>query len=344
MNDKKKWGKGKKIGVITSSSLGGLILIGIFIMYGPISYFRDLWITSAMTTMNHQYLATMLYSKKTIDKVMNKNNVISLEDISNLDEINIYDGKFNGIYESEYDKEVLIKDKDNDLYKIIEIKGKLYKGFVVAIYDPSRVRLALTPKLGVYGEQLDKIIEKSNGLLGINAGGFHDPEHSKGETPDGVIINDGKIAWGKTFNGIRNFIGLTYDNKLFLGRVTKEEALNKNVRDAIEFSPYLIINGKPAIVNGNGGWGIASRTGIGQRKDGIILFLVIDGRKPGHSIGAGMGDMIEIFQRYGAYNAANLDGGASSALVVNGVVTNKPTNSTANGLKGLPNAFIVTKE
>ena len=99
------------------------------------------------------------------------------------------------------------------------------------------------------------------------------------------------------------------------------------IRDGVTFGPFLIVNGKASKVLGNGGWGTAPRTAIGQRKDGIVLFLVIDGRtvsKPG----ADMNDLIEIMQNYGAYNAANLDGGTSSAMVVNGEIINDPIDSS----------------
>ena len=42
------------------------IFCGVFLLYGPWHGFRDFWITTAMTTMNHQYLATWIYSDKRI--------------------------------------------------------------------------------------------------------------------------------------------------------------------------------------------------------------------------------------------------------------------------------------
>ena len=47
------------LGIIGVSSLG-------FIFYGPFNFFRDWWITTAMTRMTHQYLATWLYNDDTI--------------------------------------------------------------------------------------------------------------------------------------------------------------------------------------------------------------------------------------------------------------------------------------
>ena len=78
-------------------------------------------------------------------------------------------------------------------------------------------------------------------------------------------------------------------------------------------------------VHGDGGWDTAPRSVIAQRKDRVVLFLIIEGRFPGYSVGASMNDVIEILQRYKAYNAANLDGGASSTMSVEGELWNRPS-------------------
>lgn len=135
-------------------------------------------------------------------------------------------------------------------------------------------------------------------------------------------------------------VGFTNDNKLVLGKFSKSEALNMGIRDAVEFGPFLIINGEASKVLGNGGWGIAPRTAIGQRQDGIVLFLVINGRIP-TSIGADMNDLIEIMQKYGAYNAANMDGGSSTELVINNKIINKPVAGGRDGLRDMPTFWIV---
>lgn len=112
------------------------------------------------------------------------------------------------------------------------------------------------------------------------------------------------------------------------------------IRDAVEFGPFLIVNGKSSFVKGNGGWGIAPRTAIGQRKDGIVLFLIINGRIPS-SIGADMSDLTEVMENYGAVNAANMDGGSSTELVINHKIINKPVAAGKNGLRDLPTFWIV---
>ena len=136
------------------------------------------------------------------------------------------------------------------------------------------------------------------------------------------------------------FIGFDNQNRLILGKMSKEKALSMNFRDAIEFGPFLIVNGKRSFIKGNGGWGVAPRSVIGQREDGIVLFLVINGRIP-TSIGADMNDLCDIMENYGAINAANLDGGASSELVINHKIVNKPVAGGKDGLRYLPTFWVV---
>ena len=69
-------------------------------------------------------------------------------------------------------------------------------------------------------------------------------------------------------------------------------------------------------------WGKAPRVVIAQRKDGIILFLVVDGEN--YINGASLGDLVDTLEKYGAYNAANLDGGQSSTLIINNELYNNP--------------------
>ena len=102
-----------------------------------------------------------------------------------------------------------------------------------------------------------------------------------------------------------------------------------------------MVNGKAAEIKGNGGWGIAPRTILAQRKDGIVLFIVIDGRQPGYSLGIDMNEAIRILKRYKVHNAVNMDGGASSSLVVNGETYSKPCGYSATGERLVPNGWIL---
>ena len=64
--------------------------------------------------------------------------------------------------------------------------------------------------------------------------------------------------------------------------------------EGITFGPPLIVDGKKMITEGDGGWGVGPRTAYRSKKDGTVLFLVIDGRQPGYSLGATLRDVQDI--------------------------------------------------
>ncbi len=339
----KKWKKVLMV-VLILAALG--ISTGGTLLYGPYAGFREWLITTAMTTMTHQYFATWFYDEETIKDVLDRNKVQESNEITDTDVIVINQTPEEQVqYANEYERAVLEKDPGNDDYKIIEIEGKGYSGYLAVIYDPSKVKTVYTKKLGKSGQYLTQMAKDNDALIAINGGGFEDPNfNSNGANPLGITISDGEVITSKSYKGSGGLIGFTEDDKLVLGKMTVKQAKEMKIRDAVTFGPFLIVNGKPSSVLGNGGWGTAPRTVIGQRQDGIVLFLVIDGRrvtKPG----ADMNDLIEIMQNYGAYNAANLDGGTSSVMAVNGEIINDPIDSSgAHRTRYISTGFILTKE
>ena len=339
--EKKKMSLKRKIIIGFSSFFVVLISSGLFLLYGPWDGFRDLLITTAMTTMNHKYLATWFYSDKTINEVLTKNGVIEVNEITDTNLIK-FKKYTTTIYKNEYEKELLTKDEGNDLYKLINLSGPGYQGFLVAIYQPSRVKIATSKYLNQRGESILTVSKRENAIIAMNAGGFYDPDwNSNGAVPHGTVIKDGRVVSDYADANVGGgFIGFTKDNVLALGRMSKEQALAAGYRDAIEFGPYLIVNGKRSFVKGNGGWGIAPRSAIGQRQDGIVLFVVINGRLAS-SIGVDLVELTDILYKYGAYNASNLDGGSSSELVTNNKIINTPVAGGENGLRDMSTFWIV---
>ena len=343
---KKHTGK-KVLLVLTILAIIGTATGGV-LLYGSYSGFRDWLITTAMTTMNHQYFATWFYDDDTIQEVLGQNRVEETNEITDTDVIVVVqddeqeEEKIE--YANEYERAVLEKDPDNEDYKIIEIKGKGYSGYLAVVYDPAKIKTIYSSKIGTSGQYLTKMAQDNEALVAINGGGFEDPNwSSNGANPLGITIANGEVITNKYYGSSGGLIGFTEDNKLVLGKMTVEQAQQMNIRDGVTFGPFLIINGKSSTVLGNGGWGTAPRTAIGQRKDGIVLFLVIDGRTVTRP-GADMNDLIEIMENYGAYNAANLDGGTSSAMVVDGELINDPVDgSGAHRTRYIATGFALTK-
>lgn len=352
---KKKMPIWKKIilTIVILATIGVITILTLF--YGPISTFRDWWITTAMTTMSHKYLAEWFFSEETINEVLDKNKIEETGKTTNTELIVIQnpEEKEETIeYQNEYEKQLLAPNLDKDEYniyaegedyRIIKISGKGYSGYLAAIYDPSKIKVATSKYIGTSGQYLTDISKENDAIIAINGGGFLDEDYKgDGSTPLGVVISEGKTIANNvnTVNG--GVIGFDNQNKLIVGKMSLSKALQLGIRDAVTFAPLLIVNGESAKITGNGGWGTAPRTAIGQRQDGIVLFLVLDGRRltmPGASIK----DLIEIMENYGAYNAANLDGGTSTAMTYNHKIINDPVDASGNHrTRHIATSFIFT--
>ena len=323
----KKHKKHKKIKKLTSLFiiLDILAIGGFVMMYGPWDYVRNLYVTTAMKTKDHQYFANIFYNDKTIENIINSNYFIEIKEDLVLDDI-VIDTSEKTSYKNKYDEEILTRDVGNKDYKVINLKVGLSKAYLIAIYDPTKVSLirAKNFNIGRYGEQVTAMCNRYNASVCINGGGFIDDTGTGSDIPLGYVIDDGEIVWPTngwdTERG--NLIGFNSDGKLLLlSESTGNEALKAGMIDGLEFGPFLIVNGKPLEIVGDP-WGKSPRVAIGQRKDGVVLFLVIDGEN--YIDGASLQDVIDVLTKYGAYNAANLDGGHSSSLSINGVLYNNP--------------------
>jgi len=133
-------------------------------------------------------------------------------------------------------------------------------------------------------------------------------------------------------------VGFDENNILHVGNISAVRALELNIKYATCFGPALIINGNPCNEKYLLGGGLNPRTAVGQKADGTVMLLVVNGRQI-DSIGASYDDLIDIFLKHGAVNAGNLDGGSSSFLIYN----NEYLNSSANifGERAVPNAVLV---
>ncbi len=337
-----------KLGIV-----GAIILA--FVLYGPFNGFRDWLVTVSLTSMSHQWIAEMLYSEDTIKQVLANNRVEEIKEDTDTNSVNTNaikeeekQEKENDeendekpkeiVYENEYEKQILCKDLDkdkyniyaeDDLYRIIRIKGSGYTGYLAVVYDPSKIRTLVTNQLGTMGQYLTDMSKENNAIISVNGGRFYDPQYKgNGSKPRGVTYSDGVCRAAYAYSKTGGIIGFNKDDVLVLSSTcTKESAEALNIRDCVTCGPFLIVNGKTSTVYGNGGWGTAPRTAIGQRKDGIVLLLVLDGRIIGRP-GATMDDLIEIMQNYGAYTAANLDGGTSTAMALNGKIINDPVDAS----------------
>ena len=230
--------------------------------------------------------------------------------------------------------------------QIIDIAEGTARGKLMIVSDPKRVILGTSDAyIKQPGLLLTDMVAKYDAVAGINAGGFRDDEGlSNGGTPSGIVISEGQLVFGDLY-GTYHMIGLDGDGILHVGSMSAQEALDQGILWGVSFITHdgvassLIINGE--VQYGNIVSGVNPRTAIGQRRDGAILLLVLDGRSI-NTIGATMEDVVSIMLEYGAVNAGNLDGGSSSVMVYEGEIINHCSSVT--GPRRIPNGFLVLKE
>lgn len=120
-----------------------------------------------------------------------------------------------------------------------------------------------------------------------------------------------------------------------------------DVHTAIGGSPVLLENGTIMITADEelldvNNAGREPRSAIGYTADGTAILLVVDGRAPEFSLGVSLQELAQIMKEIGAVEALNLDGGGSSALVVNDEVYSKP--SDAAGIRPVASALLVMQQ
>ncbi len=215
-------------------------------------------------------------------------------------------------------------DSHPDGIRIETVGGDTYTGYVMLIRDPSQVYLATSSETFSTdrpGKRITQAIEDEGAIAGINAGAFYDNGTTSsvvGSIPQGLTVAGGKVVWtsGETPVGAQTaFVGFTNEHKLIVSQgLTKDDVETMGIRDGCSFGPVLLMNGQINEAAYNGNSGLNPRTAIGQRADGAVIFVCIDGRQAS-SLGGTYADIIDVMVEFGAVNACNLDGGSSTVML-----------------------------
>ena len=215
-------------------------------------------------------------------------------------------------------------DNYPDGVRIERRSGDTYNAHIMIVRNPAQVYMGTSTEkfsTAIPGKRITEVMaENPDVIAAINAGAFNDdgPASSYvGSTPLGLVMSNGNCVWtsGKQ-PGLEGFAGFNEDNILVVSKtnLSQSEAENLKIRDGCCFGPVLIVNGEVNLEAYNNKSGFNPRTAIGQRADGAVIFVCIDGRQAG-SLGGTYADIINIMQEYGAVNACNMDGGSSSVMM-----------------------------
>ena len=327
---------------------------------GPSDHFRQIFITSLMESSAGPIAARMVLTDDQINEILASNTTIEFDQITDPALVSVMreeaEAAAAAAAQAGIEAETNL-DPDGDGIEIHEISGPMYHGMMMIVYDPSRVICATIDNYthSGAGMTLQQLIEKYGAVAGINGGQYEDESGlGIGGWPVGVVMSQGVLRadhvdeyyeTGTDENGDPIYqtrtslptVGFTQDDILVVGTFGGGYAESIGLRDAVSFGPALIVNGVAANYSGVGG-GLNPRTAIGQRADGAVLMLCIEGRRS-TSMGATMADLIDIMVEYGAVNAFNLDGGMSSSMVYNGEEI--VDNANIRGDRAIPTAWVV---
>ncbi len=309
--------------------LGFALGVVYMMSHGPSDSARDLFVLSLRETSAAGFVTEIFLSDEEISAIVEANR----EDVD-LDSVDT-----SLITIATKNDEELSPGEASDIVplEIVDVQGSTFNGKMMIVADPERVIVGVSNQLGAAGQLLVDMIDSYGGVGGVNAGGFDDPNGTgNGGIPLGIVIHEGKLLYGANTRAATAVID--YDGILHVGNMTGNEAMELNAEWAVSFGPVLVVNGEKCDGLSSG---LNPRTAIGQRADGAMLLLVINGRQVG-SMGATYEDVADVMLSFGAVNALNLDGGSSSSMIYEGEFLN--ISSSLVGQRGLPTGIIVLSE
>lgn len=336
--------RGFEVFIVTIAFIVLALLCVIFLLErGPSETAKNVFVKSVTETSAIGFLAELFLSEEEVDEIVSSGQMQEVEE-----------GTVN-------DTSLIDTSSVSDEIEIVEISGSTYKGYLMIIHDPSRVFLGTVEEFGetdgLTVADMISYYEDDLGISiagGVNAGNFVDEgSYAYTAQPLGLVLSSIGSYAGEiyTYNDYSTYhvCGLTEDDVLVMGNLTIDEIEEMNLRDCIytthDTGPFLIMDGESLIDevpdSATYGGGKNPRTAIGQREDGSILLLVVDGRQA-NSLGATFKDLCYIMQEYGAVNACAMDGGTSTQMVYDYEIINNPYSPS--GPRKCPTAWLVLGE
>lgn len=297
-------------------SLAALVLVMNLIFKGPSPTAQERLTMSLIEASATKWIPALFIGEERVAEITSAESGSSLtDDVTDTSQVIIQKDSAISTSSNEW-------DNYPDGIRIESYAGDTYNAHIMIVRDPSQVYMGISTEsfsTSIPGKRLNAVMEEENVLAGVNAGAFNDDgtaSSTVGSCPLGLVMSGGKCVWtsGKQ-PGLEGFAGFTNDDVLVVSttNLTKAQAEEMDIRDGCCFGPVLIMNGEVNMDAYNMNSGFNPRTAIGQRADGAVIFVCVDGRQAG-SIGGTYADVIDIMVEYGAVNACNMDGGSSSIM------------------------------
>ena len=298
-------------------AFSALCLVMNLVFNGPSPAARELLTMALIEASATKWVPALFIGEEAVAEIRAADGTALTEEMSSTDEIVINMGSSISAGSDEW-------ANFPDGIRIESYPGDTYNAHIMIVRDPSKVFMGISTEkfsTAIPGKRITEAMDENPDVIAaINAGAFFDDGTSGpavGSHPLGLVVAGGKTVWTTGSQpGLTGFAGFTNDNILVVSKknLTQAEAEAQGIRDGCCFGPVLIMNGEVNQEAYNTNSGLNPRTAIGQRKDGAVIFVCIDGRQAS-SMGGTYGDIIDIMVEYGAYNACNMDGGSSSVMM-----------------------------
>ena len=286
---------------------------------GPSDAARELLTMTLLEPSATKWIPGLFIGDEMVQQIKEGASYDLQEEVTNTDMVSI---NLNGAFSGESNE---FANYPDGVY-FEDYSGSTFNAHIMVVQDPSNVYMGTSTEkftTAIPGKRLNEVMAEADEsiIAAVNAGAFNDDGTANayvGSCPAGLVYAGGKMVWNagdppaETGGG---FVGFTNENILVVAKsMTEAKAAELGIRDGCEFGPPLIINGEVNMDAYNNASGLNPRTAIGQRSDGAVIFVCIDGRQAG-SPGGTYADVIDIMTEYGAVNACNLDGGSSSIMM-----------------------------
>ena len=341
----------------------------------PLSRLRDTFIETALGTMEHKWLATVLFPADIVEAVragleadrlsqagQNSSLWETAENPTERDffelfpEIDPADFRaFAPVATEELDKfyvnysgldevglDLRTRQGDQVLaidaangILVIRIREEFFRGVLILGKAPSRLSCAAAEDWGVSGQRAGEIAKANGGLVALTASGF-DAAGPEGAYQTGAAMCGG-TAYGEHLKPGYKRLELRSDDRLYV--VDAPGDFHPDCTDATEWTPALIVDGQIVVSKEDHYNARNPRCCLGQAKDGTVLMLCIEGRYF-DSLGATAPECAEILARYGAHQAMNLDGGTSAICWYDGRYITRCSDPELPEGRLLPNCWI----
>jgi len=216
----------------------------------------------------------------------------------------------------------------NATIKVYSLEEAGYRGYMakVRLYNINALRMVLAgDRVGSKGETTSSAAKRTGAVLAVNAGGFF--AHEGGLLPIGITVIDGEVLTFSTYEKDLRFVGFNRHGQLVGGRIeSKEQLAELDVLHGASFLPTLLKDGEKQPIPAAWANTRHPRTLIGHFTNNDLLFVVIDGRREGWSMGVTLEEAQNKLLEFNVRDAYNLDGGGSSTFYYNGKVLNRPSD------------------